>query len=325
MKVVVVAKSKRHTRIYYYFNKAFRQLGHQVFWLKYPKLKKYLGGKMANAASDLILAGFQPELLFFHGLDISPALLSRIKKRIPAVMYFDDCLTKIKKKKFEQLIRLAVQADVFYVTNRGELPIYWERGVNARFITGGCDPDAHYREPAPESLYQSDVAFIGKPTTRARVDFLRQVARNFDLKLWGSRWETTGLKSHAKHVYAKEYRKICAGSKIVLGWNVDSTIDLYFSNRTWYTLGCGGFLLTAYSPNLEELFERGKQLDWFTNTDECLKKIEFYLQHADKRKEIADAGYRLAHQKYKYTDMVERIMNNLVNSGLMSQKKSSLI
>ena len=121
----------------------------------------------------------------------------------------------------------------------------------------------------------------------------------------------------APDVYAAEYRKICAGAKIVLGWNIDLTVELYFSNRTWYTLGCGGFLLTAYCPRLEELFGRGQELDWFESLDECCEKIEYYLAHDDERQNIAAAGYRLAHGEYSYDKMVERIINELQKEGLI--------
>ena len=94
----------------------------------------------------------------------------------------------------------------------------------------------------------------------------------------------------------------------MLGWNIDPTVDLYFSNRTWYTLGCGGFLLTAYTPNLEELFGRGKELDWFESFEECCEKIEYYLGHDEERRKIAAAGYQLAHREYSYDKMVERII-----------------
>jgi hypothetical protein len=97
----------------------------------------------------------------------------------------------------------------------------------------------------PDKFYQSEVAFIGKVNTPERTECMREVAKHFDLKLWGKGWEEVGMKSMMKNVYAPEYRKICAGAKIILGWNIDPTIDLYFPNRTWYTLGCGGFLLTA--------------------------------------------------------------------------------
>jgi spore maturation protein CgeB len=101
----------------------------------------------------------------------------------------------------------------------------------------------------------------------------------------------------------------------MLGWNIDPTIDLYFSNRTWYTLGCGGFLLTAYTPCLEELFGRGKELDWFETIEECCDRIEYYLQHDEERQKIARDGYRLAHSEYSYDKMVAKIIGDVRKEG----------
>ncbi len=310
MRIGIIAKSKRHTRIYYYFKKAFQRQGHQTLWIKYSKLKSYLGARLACAATEKMLAGFKADLLFFHGRDMPYELLVRLKQRMPAVMYYDDCI-KGSGDSLEEVIRYGRQADIMYLTNRGEVPIYREQGVNVHFITGGCDPDAHRRVEAPGRFYQSEVAFIGKPNTAGRVELMREVSRHFDLKLWGAGWEKFGLKSAARHVYAGGYRKICAGAKIVLGWNIDPTVDLYFSNRTWYTLGCGGFLLTLYSPSLEELFQRAGQLDWFDSNRECCQKIRYYLDNDAQRRRIADAGYRLAHEKYSYEKMAAKIVNDI--------------
>lgn len=316
MKVVIIAKSKRHTRIYHYFKQGFRQAGHQARWLKYPKLRRYWGEKAATAISLKVLTLLKPDLLFVHALDISHELLLAAKGRMRIVMYYDDCLTTISNDKFEKLATFARLADTLYITNRGEIPIYREHGINAKFITGGCDPKAHRIVKTPGRTWQSEVAFIGKPSTPERVACMRTVAEKYDLKLWGGRWETEGLQAATKDVYADGYRKICAGAKIILGWNVDSTIDLYFSNRTWYTLGCGGFLLTAYSPNLEELFGRGVELDWFETVSECCEKIEYYLAHDEERRAVAHAGYKLAHSQYRYVDMVKQIVADTSHSEI---------
>ncbi len=315
MKVFIIAKSKRHTRIYYYFKKAFQRQGHPARWIKYLKLKSYLGERAATVLVDKLMSLFKPDLLFFHGRDISYELLLRAKKRMPLVMYYDDCI-RGSSRSFEEVIRQGQQADIMYLTNRGEVAQYQEHGVNARFITGGCDPTAHRMVDSPEPMYQSDVAFIGRPNTPERAEFMQVLAKKFDLKLWGSGWEKYGLRAVAKDVYASEYRQICAGSKIMLGWNIDPTIDLYFSNRTWYTLGCGGFLLTAYSPSLQELFGRGKELDWFETVEECCDKIAYYLQHDRERQKIARAGYHLAHNEYSYDKMVETIVGDIQQEGL---------
>ena len=315
LKVFIIAKSKRHTRIYYYFKKAFQRLGHRVYWIKYLKLRSYLGEKAATALVDKLMSISRPDLLFFHARDISFDLLLRAKLRMPVVMYYDDCISG-SSRRFEEVIKQGQQADIMYLTNRGEVPVYRERGVNARFITGGCDPTGHRVVDNTDPFYQSDVAFIGKPNTPERAECMQMLAKKFDLKLWGSGWEQYGLSAAATDVYASEYRKICAGAKIILGWNIDPTIDLYFSNRTWYTLGCGGFLLTAYTPSLEELFGRGKELDWFESVGECRDKIEYYLQHDEERRKIAKAGYQLAHNEYSYDKMVEKIIGDLQKEGI---------
>ena len=316
MRVFIVAKSKRHTRIYYYFKKAFQRQGHAARWIRYLKLKSYLGEQAATALADTLMSISRPDLLFFHARDISDELLRRVKKRMPVVMYYDDCI-KGSSRRFAEVIKQGRLADIMYLTNRGEIERYREQGVNAHFITGGCDPTAHRMAGATDKAYQCELAFIGRPNTPERVECMQLLAKKFDLKLYGSGWEKYGMQAAASDVYPAEYRKICAGARIVLGWNIDPTVELYFSNRTWYTLGCGGFLLTAYCPCLEELFTRGKELDWFANLDECCEKIAYYLAHDDERRKIAATGYRLAHSEYSYDKMVERIIADLRQDGLV--------
>ncbi|MBT8367315.1 MAG: hypothetical protein KJP23_21700, partial [Deltaproteobacteria bacterium] len=110
MRVFIIAKTKRHTRIYYYFKKAFQRTGHQACWIKYLKLKSYLGEKVSTALVDKLLIIAKPEVLFFHGRDISCELLLRAKKRMPVVMYFDDCI-KGAGSSFEEVIKRGQQAD----------------------------------------------------------------------------------------------------------------------------------------------------------------------------------------------------------------------
>jgi hypothetical protein len=310
VKVVIIAKSKRHTRIYHYFKKAFQRMGHQTYWIKYLKLKSYFGDRMATALADGFMRLLKPQLLFFHGRDISLGLLERIRGRMPVAMYFDDCM-RGSRRSFDTIVAQGRKADIMYLTNRGEVAEYRKHGVNASFITGGCDPLAHRMVEKPQPHFQSEVAFIGKPNTPERIECMQALAQRFDLKLWGSGWEQHGLTSAGRDVYAAEYRQICAGAKIMLGWNIDPTVELYFSNRTWYTLGCGGFLLTAYSPGIETLFQRGRHLDWFESMDECYDKIKYYLQHESERQKIARAGYQLAHENYSYDKMVEIIVDDM--------------
>lgn len=311
MKVVILSRSKKRTKIFHHFRDAFHELGHKASLKKYHRLESLCGEKIATAVYKVFLTAVKPDLMFIQSPLISPALIKWANKRMITILYSEDCLVHRDEKIWGRVKEIGRHATAMYMTPRGEVPLYRSHGINAKFITGGCNPAVHYVEPQPEAFYQSDVAFIGKPSTPERVEWLKTIKNRFDLKLWGPGWKKVGMQSEREEVFAPEYRKICAGAKIILGWNVDPTIDLYFSNRTWYTLGCGGFLLTAYSPNLEELFGRGVELDWFETVDECCKKIEHYLYHDEKRKEVANAGYKLAHSRYRYTDIVKKMINEV--------------
>lgn len=61
--------------------------------------------------------------------------------------------------------------------------------------------------------------------------------------------------------------------------------------RIFKILGCGGFLLTGYAEKMEELYTPDKEIVFFHNFNELVKKIKYYLAHDKEREKIARAGY----------------------------------
>lgn len=307
MKIMIFGKSKSRTRTNYYYKKSFAKLGHKVGWIKFNKLSSYLGERLSLKIAQKLTRWFKPDMLFIYFTDIPPEIMEEWACKIPTVILNEDCIQGWGRM-LDRLIDFAQKASLMYLTDTGELSFYRDKGVNAQFITGGCDPEAHRIVKAPSGYYRSDVAFIGKPNTPDRLEFVQEIARRFDLKLWGSGWKKHGLKTWKNNAYPSDYRQICAGARILLGWHIDATIEKYFSNRTWFTLGCGGFLLTQYSPKMEEIFQRGHHLDWFESLEECCEKIEYYLAHEEERKQVALNGYKLAHEQYSFDQLAERIL-----------------
>ncbi len=210
----------------------------------------------------------------------------------------------------ESHIPKARLVDYFFVTNRSQLEEYRRLGVrNPTFMLEACDSEEHRRVPARGGKWASQVAFIGKPANEDRLSVLRRVADAHDLNIWGpGNWGRAGFKSCGSNIRPGEYAVICSSARIILGCDRATGLEGYFSNRTWLTLGCGGFLLTNYQPALEELFQTGKQLVWYHSTEECLELIDYYLEHEDERKAIADNGYRLAHDEHTHEHVLDEIL-----------------
>ena len=220
-------------------------------------------------------------------------------------------LPSIHREPEPEILDLARKSTIFFINNQGQLDFFREAGCqDVRFLTQGFDPGTHYPDPNPHPRWHSEVAFIGKCRPGdGRSAVIEPLARRWDVKLYGLGWDEVGLRAARRVVYPPQYRAICAAAAIILGVDTQPDIPLCFSNRTWLTLGCKGFLLTSYVPQLEELFENHKHLVWYRSPEECQEMVEYYLAHPEERKRIAQAGHQLTLQNYTYDHIAKRILD----------------
>lgn len=54
----------------------------------------------------------------------------------------------------------------------------------------------------------------------------------------------------------------------------------------------GAFLLTDYSPELEDYYTIGKDIECFRSVAELRAKLHYYLEHPAEREAIAHSGYQ---------------------------------
>ena len=83
------------------------------------------------------------------------------------------------------------------------------------------------------------------------------------------------------------------------------------SQRVLDVLGCEGFLLTNYQPEIAEYFEDGRELVMYHSMEDLCMKISYYLEHEEERMAIATAGYRKVRELFTYENMVNEIMEHL--------------
>lgn len=110
--------------------------------------------------------------------------------------------------------------------------------------------------------------------------------------------------------YFSQMPKVFHESKINLNFtipNIQSGIPL----RVWDILGAGGFLLTNYQPELELYFDIGKDLIIFEDAQELEQKASYYLEHSEKRREIAENGYCKVKKYHSYQQRIQEILSYL--------------
>lgn len=295
------SKRKKRTGTPESIEQALRRAGHQVLAVHGTRRARGLLDRLTAPARLRTLRRFAPELVLIHNQDIQPEVFEALAGAARTVMWLDDCWPSPVRPEH---LGLAARVDLLLTVAAGQIDEFEQVGVaRAAWIAESHDPSVHHPVAEVPAEWRSDVAFIGR-TSRAGVqhakrrELLGAVAPRFDLALYGRGWEELGLAARRRDVFPEQYRLVCSGAKIVLGRDWRDDCARYCSNRTWLTLGCGGFLLTNHAPGFEELFENHGQLVWYRSTGECLELIEHYLARPDERRRIAEAGrgYALEHR-----------------------------
>lgn len=112
--------------------------------------------------------------------------------------------------------------------------------------------------------------------------------------------------------YWSEMPKVFRHSKINLNFtipNIKSGLPL----RIWDVLGAGGFLMTNYQAELPLYFEEGRDYVCFESEQELIEKCGYYLNHEEKRREIARNGYEKVKAAHTYRSRIEQMMELVTN------------
>lgn len=130
---------------------------------------------------------------------------------------------------------------------------------------------------------------------RERIHILNTLAEKYDVKIYTFDKNIKGLSDKVK---------VCPGIKYDAGIsciyrdakiNINNTLHCIETGacmRVFEVMGAGGFLISNYQKELEELFVPGKEIVLYHNEEELLHLVDYYLAHEEERKEIARNGQR---------------------------------
>lgn len=167
-------------------------------------------------------------------------------------------------------------------------------------------------ESGEEFFYTSQDVFLDmllkKATIEERKKVLEAVSENFKLALFtnSDAKELTRAIVHGYADYYTEMPQIFYKSAINLNIT-HRAIKSGISLRALDVMGAGGFLISNYQPELCEMFVPGEEFVCYYNTQDLLEKIEYYLEHLEERKAIAEKGKEKIEKYYTYEKQFEKM------------------
>ncbi|HYO79196.1 MAG TPA: glycosyltransferase [Thermoanaerobaculia bacterium] len=114
----------------------------------------------------------------------------------------------------------------------------------------------------------------------------------------------------------QEYIDLYQRAKI--GFNAHNRGDYTVGSYRLFELPANGVMqISDGGPYLNDFFEVGKEIERYSEVDELIDKIRYYLAHDDERREIALNGYRRAMTDHRMKkrmrqagDLIERALND---------------
>ena len=87
------------------------------------------------------------------------------------------------------------------------------------------------------------------------------------------------------------------------------TIQSGISLRVFDVLGSKGFLIANYQKEICDYFEPGVDLVVYDSLPDLERKVAYYLEHEDERRQIAENGYRKVCESFTYDIAIREILD----------------
>lgn len=166
----------------------------------------------------------------------------------------------------------------------------------------------------PEAIY-ADYVLCRQVTALERQEILGKLGKKYRVNLFTNDAEIKipGVCNKGKIDYYDQMPYVFMNSKINLNITLRS-IKSGIPLRALDIMGSGGFLLSNYQQELFEYFEEGKDFVAYTDYNDLLAKVEYYLDHDSEREEIAKSGCVKVRKEHTFSRRID-VMKEVVLGG----------
>ncbi len=257
------------------------------------------------------------------GLEIKSETLRKAKELSPKITIVgyspDDMGSRHNQSK--NFLACLPYYDWYCTTKTYNVQELKDLGCPRVMLTGNAY-DPHTHRPMDLSVeekkrFGGPVGFIGRlEEQRAEsISFLSK--HGIRVGVWGDGWKEKCKFRHRNliikgpSIYGDDYARTICSFDICLGFLTKRNRDLQ-TTRTIEIPACGAFMLAERTSEHLEIFEEGKEAEFFDSDSELFEKIKYYLKNEPERRRIAQAGReRCLRSGYSNHERLKEIMRNI--------------
>jgi hypothetical protein len=264
---------------------------------------------------------FQPQVLWVdRGLHVEPDTLRTIRRGgCQQLIHFSPDNHRVVGNQSHLYFQCLPLFDAHITTKTDNVQWLKQGGARRVEMMGkGFDPQIHRPlslSAEDQKKFGCDIGFVGHWEPSREEILLHLQNRGYQVKVWGGGWDrayhrTNPLFADCPHLVGDDYAKAMNGAKINLcllsKWFQDLT-----TARSIEIPACGKFLLAERNVEHQALFKEGVEAEFYSSSEELLKKIDYYLQNHQKREAIAEAGRQRCLSGYSNQDRLKDVLERL--------------
>lgn len=256
----------------------------------------------------IILVGQFPNNILF------PKTLKKLKNKNKDIRIFSWTPDNMIKKHnssiyFEKSIPFY---DIHFTTKSNIIDKMYSMGAKKIvFVNQAYSTYDHFPEKI-NPIFDYNVLFIGSSEID-RYESMCYLAKNgITVNIFGNAWgsfkEIQNLKIHKRPLIGEDFRKAITSSKISICFLRKINDDLQ-TTRSFEIPACRGFMIAERTKEHLNLFEENKEAVFFSNNNELLEKVKFYLKREKLRNKISENGLKKVTKfNHHYDDMIKKIL-----------------
>lgn len=130
---------------------------------------------------------------------------------------------------------------------------------------------------------------------------------------WVDSYSEAIMKSKKPPIYGVDMFNLFQNSKIVLNFHIGIAGNYAGNMRLFEVTGVGSCLLTDNKKNMGDLFDSGIEVVVYDNSEDCITKVKWLLDHEEERKSIALAGQQKTLRYHSVENRCKSIIKILEN------------
>jgi spore maturation protein CgeB len=273
-----------------------------VPWLSRANTDRYLYGILESQ-----IRYYRPDVILNQAVDgIDPKFLLEMKPRV-----------RLMVGQIAAPLPIEVEFGS-YDLMLSSLPNFVERfrasGMQSEHQNLAFEPSVRSRlRPHGDSI---EVSFVGSLSQahRSRVSLLEQLCSRTNIRVWANGVDSLPSDSpirprHAGVVWGREMYQVLNRSRISINHHIGISEQYANNMRLFEATGVGTLLITDWKSNLSSLFSLNSEIVTYRSAEECSELIQYYVEHEEQRRAIADAGQKRTMSAHTYELRARELAN----------------